>query len=133
MTVQKKNKKKTKLKDKISSCVFKFLECLVFSYFHCLLPRLEGSHHELPKYIKSFQRTCGKEKFQFLYVISYLQFNIIHLIYVVKCFSSNVIILIATKHYANFIFYFFFLRIFANFYIFLKIIPLSGVYCEVMR
>ena len=33
----------------------------------------------------------------------------------------------------NFIFCFFFLIIFANFHIFLKIIPLSGVYCEVMR
>ena len=48
-------------------------------------------------------------------------------------FPSNVIILIATKNYINFIFYFFFLTIFANFHIFLKIVPLSGVYCEVMR
>ena len=37
------------------------------------------------------------------------------------------IILIATKNYMNFIFCFFFLTIFANSHIFLKIIPLSGV------
>ena len=35
-----------------------------------------------------------------------MQFNVIHLIYVVKCFPSNVI-LIANKNYMDFIFYFF--------------------------
>ena len=40
----------------------------------------------------------------------------------------------ATKNYVNFSFYFLcFLTIFANFHGSLKIIPLSGVYCEVMR
>ena len=101
--------------------------------FPLLLPRFKGSHQQLPKYIKSFQRTYDKEKFQFLYLISYLQFDIIHLISAVNCFPSKFIILIATKNYMNFIFYFFFLTIFANFHIFLKIIPLSSVYCEVMR
>ena len=62
-----------------------------------------------------------------------MQFNVVHLIYIVKCFPSNVIILIETKNYMNFIFFFFFLTIFANFRIFLKIIPLSGVFCEAMR
>ena len=39
-----KNKKNTKLKDKISSYFFKlFLVCLISSYFHCLLPRFKGS------------------------------------------------------------------------------------------
>ena len=39
-----------------------FLVCLISSYFHCLLPRFKGSHQELSKYIRSFQRTLGKEK-----------------------------------------------------------------------
>ena len=101
--------------------------CLISSYFHCLLPRCKGSHQELSKYIRSFQRNFGKEKF--LYLNSCLQFNVIHLIYAVKYLPSNVIILITTKSYMNFLF----LVIFANFLIFLTIIPLSGVYCEVMR
>ena len=95
--------------------------------FPLLLPRFKGSHQQLPKYIKSFQRTYDKEKFQFLYLISYLQFDIIHLISAVNCFPSKFIILIATKNYMNFIFYFLFLTIFANVHIFLKIIPLSSV------
>ena len=53
--------------------------------------------------------------------------EIIHLSYVVKCFLSNVIILIATKNCMNFVFYFFFLEIFANFHFFLNIMPLSGL------
>ena len=81
--------------------------CLISSYSHCLLPRFKGSHQELSKYIKIFQRSFCKENFQFLYLIAYLLFNVIHIIYVVKCPSSNVIILIATKNYMNFIFHFF--------------------------
>ena len=105
-------KQDTKLKDKIYSSFLKsFLVCLISSSFDCLLPRFKGSHRELSKYIKSFQRTFDKEKFQFLYLISYQQFNVIHLIYVVKCFPSNVIIFIAAKNYMNFIFYFFFWQI----------------------
>ena len=105
---------------------------LILSYFHCLLPRFKGSPQELSKYIKSFQKPFCREKFWFLYLISLLQFNVIHLIYVAKCFPSNVIIHMQLK-IMSFIFYFFFLTIFANFYFFLKIIPLSGVYCEVVR
>ena len=85
----------TKLKDKIPSSFFKpFLVCLISSYIHYLLPRFKGCHQELFKYIKSFQRTFGKQKFQFLHLISYLQFNVGHVIYVIKCFPSNVIILV---------------------------------------
>ena len=62
---KKKFKKRTKLKDKISSYFFRSIPvCLISSYFHCLLPiRFKVSHQELSKYIKGFQRTFGKEKF----------------------------------------------------------------------
>ena len=57
-------KQDTKLKDKIYSSFLKsFLVCLISSSFDCLLPRFKGSHRELSKYIKSFQRTFDKEKF----------------------------------------------------------------------
>ena len=58
--------KNTKLKEKLSSYFFKpFLVCLIFSYFHCLLLRFKGSHQELPKHIKSFQRSFGKKNLNF--------------------------------------------------------------------
>ena len=58
------NKTRYKLKDKIYSSFLKsFLVCLISSSFDCLLPRFKGSHRELSKYIKSFQRTFDKEKF----------------------------------------------------------------------
>ena len=50
------------------------------SYRKKRLKGFKGSPQELSKYMKSFQRTFGKEKFQFFYLISYLQFNVIHLI-----------------------------------------------------
>ena len=42
-----------------------------------------------------------------------------------NAFLLNIIILITTKNYMNFIFHFFFLTILANFHTLLKIIPLK--------
>ena len=67
--------------------------------------------------IKELLKNLWQINVLFLYAISYLQFNVTHLIYVIKCFSLNVFIFITTKNNMNFIFYSFFLRIFANFLI----------------
>ena len=48
-----------------SSHIYTFLVCQISSYFHCLPPRFTGCHQELSKRIKRFQRTFGKEEFQF--------------------------------------------------------------------
>ena len=97
---------------------------------HCLLHRFKGSHQELSKYSKNLrQRKVFVSLPYFIF-----EFNVIHLIYVAKCFSSNVIILITTKNYMNFIFYSFFLTTVANFHIiFYWRLPLGGVYCKVMK
>ena len=82
--------------------------CLISSYFHCLIPRFKGSHQELSKYIKSFQKNLRQRKVLVSLPYSYSQFNVIHFIYVVNYFPLNVIILIATKNYEfHFVFLFF--------------------------
>ena len=81
--------------------------CLISSYFHGLLPIIKSPYQELSKL----------SYFQYFVNFLLMQFNVIHLIYIVKCFPLNVIILITTKNHMNCILYFFDSHNFSKFYI----------------
>ena len=106
--------------------------CVISSYFHCLLPRFKGSYIKYsPNILRAFKETSARKSFSFstLFPICNLMLSISFMSLI--NFLQMLSYLLQQLKIMNFIFYFFFLTIVANFHMFLKIIPLSGVYINI--
>ena len=113
---------------KRSSSFKPFSVCVISSYFHCLLPRFKGSHQA--NILRASKETLARKSFSFftLFPICNLMLSISFMSLI--NFLQMLSYLFQLK-IMNFIFYYFFLTIVANFHMFLKITPLSGVYTNI--